>query len=94
MEYWKVRYSEMIYTVHYDHLVIRPQEEIPGLIDFCGFFWEKKYLQPERNRRSVLTASSEQVRNPIHSKSVRGWRRYEEQLGLLARMFKDAGYEV
>ena len=35
---------------------------------------------PHKNKRSVFTASSEQVRNPIHSKSLRGWKKYEDLL--------------
>jgi hypothetical protein len=35
---------------------------------------------PERNTRAVRTASLQQVRAPVHRRSVAGWRRHAEAL--------------
>jgi len=35
-----------------------------------------------------------QVRQPIHPRSVGGWRRYEPELQHVAQRFKDLGYSV
>ena len=38
------------------------------------------YLSPHLNPRSVLTASNIQVRYPISSKSIDGWKNYKDML--------------
>ena len=38
------------------------------------------YLTPHLNSRTVSTASNVQVRSPIHSKSIGGWKNYKEML--------------
>ena len=44
-----------------------------------------------RTPRSVATASVEQVRRPIYTSSLEGWRRYEEQLRPLIAMLEEEG---
>ena len=38
------------------------------------------YLHPEKNTRSVNTASVVQARQPISKKSLSGWKNYKELL--------------
>ena len=38
------------------------------------------YLSPHLNTRSVNTRSSVEVRSPINSKSIGGWKNYKEML--------------
>ena len=57
-----------------------PNKEIKSLISWLGWEWNNKYLSPHLNPRSVSTASSIQVRSPINSKSIGGWRNYKDML--------------
>jgi len=41
---------------------------------------DDSYLTPHLNQRSVSTASSVQVRSPINSKSIGGWKNYKDML--------------
>ena len=59
---------------------MNPDIEIKKIIDCLGWEWSNIYLSPHKNKRSVFTASSEQVRNPIHTKSLRGWENYKDLL--------------
>ena len=70
----------MLFFYNYDELVKNPSIEIKKIIDWLGWEWSDKYLAPHENKRSVFTASSEQIRNPIHSKSVGGWTKYKDLL--------------
>ena len=45
-----------------------------------GWRWEDSYLFPHQNPRPVSTASSVQVRSPINSKSIGGWKNYKDML--------------
>ena len=50
------------------------------MIYWLGWEWNDLYLKPHLNPRSVSTASSVQVRSPINSKSIGGWRNYKDVL--------------
>ena len=50
------------------------------IYNYTGECWDEKYLSPHKSKRSVFTASSEQVRNPINNKSLGGWEKYRDLL--------------
>ncbi len=68
------RYME----IHYEALIRSQEEESRRLVSFLGLEWEDACLQFHRNAAPVATASSVQVRAPIHAKSVGQWQRYGE----------------
>jgi len=80
MSKYKNRFRSEIYSLDYDSLVRNPNQEIKELIAWLGWKWDNKYLSPHLNTRSVKTASNVQVRSPINSKSVNGWKNYKEML--------------
>ena len=80
MNEYKKRFRENIYDLDYDLLVKNPDEEIKLLINWLGWEWNKSYLKPHLNKRSVMTASNVQVRSKINSKSIGGWKNYRELL--------------
>ena len=80
MSRYKRRFRSKIYDLNYDLLVRNPNEEIRSLISWLGWQWEDSYLTPHLNSRTVSTASSVQVRSPINSKSVGGWKNYKKML--------------
>jgi len=80
MSKYKNRFRSKIYDLNYDSLVNNPKEEIKSLISWLGWEWDNKYLSPHLNPRSVSTASSVQVRSPINSKSIGGWKNYKDML--------------
>ena len=71
---------QIIYTVNYDELVSNPSEEIKLLIGWLGWSWNDLYLSPHLNNRKVSTRSNVQVRSPINTKSLGGWKNYKEML--------------
>ena len=80
MNEYKKRYRENIYDLDYDLLVKNPDEEIKFLIQWLGWKWDKSYLKPHLNQRSVFTASDVQVRSEINAKSTGSWKNYKEML--------------
>ena len=74
------QYPLKIYKLNYDKLVTNPDEQIKLLVNWLGWKWENAYLQPHKNQRSVTTASNVQIRTPINSKSIGGWRNYKNIL--------------
>ena len=80
MSEFKNRFRSKIYDLNYDSLVANPNEEIKSLISWLDWKWEDTYLSPHLNKRSVSTASNVQVRSPINSKSIGGWKNYKDML--------------
>ena len=80
MSKYKDRFRSKIYDLNYDSLVHDPNKEIKSLISWLGWQWDDSYLSPHLNPRSVSTASSVQVRSPINSNSVGGWKNYKDML--------------
>ena len=80
MTEYKKQYPTKIYDLNYDSLVNKPKHEIRSLISWLGWDWNDSYLSPHLNSRSVSTASNVQVRSPINSKSVGGWKYYQKML--------------
>ena len=53
------------------------------MLDFCGLEFEPQCLEFHKTERSVRTASSEQVRQPIYREGMDQWRNFEPWLGPL-----------
>ena len=80
MNTYKIKFRQKIYDLNYDLLVKNPHKEIKSLIKWLGWEWNDSYLSPHQNPRSVFTASNVQVRSPINSQSIGGWKKYKEML--------------
>ena len=80
MNKYKNRFRSKIYDLNYDLLVSNPDKVIKSLISWLGWTWDEIYLSPHLNPRSVSTASNIQVRSPINSKSIGGWKNYQDML--------------
>jgi tetratricopeptide (TPR) repeat protein len=72
-----------IHRVHYEAMVTDTEAEITRLLDYCGLSLEPACLSFWQTKRSVRTASSEQVRQPIFTDGVDHWRHFNEWLGPL-----------
>ncbi len=80
MTEYKHIFRSKIYDLNYESLVLNPDQEIKNLISWLGWKWDTLYLSPHLNQRSISTASKVQVRSPINSKSIDGWKNYKEML--------------
>nr|WP_230962267.1 sulfotransferase [Alteromonas macleodii] len=76
-------YPNAIRLQSYEQLAQNPQAEVKDLLAFCNLPWEAHCLQVENNTLPVSTASKVQVREPINTKSIGRWKRYEPQLDVL-----------
>jgi hypothetical protein len=83
MKHWHEVYPNDIYDIQYEKLIEDQEEETKKLIDYCGLDWEEECLKFYENKRSVNTASSEQVRQPIYKGAMFAWKNYESELGPL-----------
>jgi hypothetical protein len=77
--------------VRYESLVADLEGESRRLIEFLGLAWEPACLDFHRTIRTVQTASSWQVRQPLYHRSVGRWRHYERHLGPLLQELDHGG---
>ena len=83
MAHWRAVLPLKMLEIDYEDLVDDPETQTRRLVEFCGLDWDDACLAPDKNRRSVRTASMWQVRQPVFRSSVEKWRAYESHLGAL-----------
>ncbi len=76
MKNWEATYTGRIYTINYEQLTENQEEETRSLIKYIGLAWEKACLSPEKNKRSVRTASQWQVRSKVYQGSSNQWQNF------------------
>ncbi len=80
MDHWHEVMPGRVLTVQYEDTVTGFEDQVRRLLDFCELPWENACLRFHDTDRPVRTASSEQVRQPIYTKSVHFWRNHEKHL--------------
>jgi tetratricopeptide (TPR) repeat protein len=78
---YRLQFSERLgdrwLEIGYEALVTRPDEEIPALLGRLDLPEEETCLAPHRNPAPSMTASSVQIREPIHQNVLSSWRHFE-----------------
>ena len=80
MDHWKRLYPESILQVNYEDVVDDLEPQVRRMLDFLGVPFEPACVEFHRTKRSVRTASSEQVRQPIYRSGIEQWRHFEPWL--------------
>ena len=83
MAFWRDTLPVTILDVDYEALVRDQENQSRRMIEHIGLEWDDACLQFHKTKRSVHTPSRRQVEQPIHTKAIDGWRRYEPWLGPL-----------
>jgi len=83
MQHWRETMPGFVLDVRYEDLARDPEGQCRRILEFCGLSWEDGCLDAGGNQRAVNTASSAQVREPLHQRGIGAWRRYEPQLQAL-----------
>jgi len=90
MEHWQRVLPGSILRVQHEDVVADLESNVRRLLDFCGLEFEPQCLTFHETRRSVRTASSEQVRQPLNREGLEQWRNFEPWLGPLKDALGDA----
>jgi len=88
MDHWHDVLPGRVLTVQYEDMVTDFDNQVRRLGDYCGLPWEDALASFHETDRPVRTASSEQVRQPVYTKSVNFWRNHEEHLGELIEVLE------
>ena len=90
MRYWDAALPGRVLRVCYEDLVEDLEANVRRILEFCGLEFEPACVEFYKTERSVYTASSEQVRQPIFREGLFQWRNYEHWLGSLRDSLGDA----
>ena len=91
MDHWDEVLPGKILHVQYEDVVADTETQVHRILDYLDLPFEQACLDFHKTKRSVRTASSEQVRQPIFKSGLEQWRHFETWLDPL----KDAlGPEV
>ncbi len=80
MQHWHEVLPGKVLDVHYEDTVLDLEGQVHRILEHCGLEFEEACVRFHENPRSVKTASSEQVRQPIYRSALGTWRRYEKHL--------------
>ncbi len=89
MRHWHNVLPLQMMTVDYEQFVAEPNATTRQLLDFCELPWDDRCLRYFETPRAVQTASSWQVRQPVHTRSVGRWRNYAAHLDELIATLRD-----
>ncbi len=83
MRHWHDGLPGYVYEVQYEDLVLNIEGVVRSLLNHIGLAFEKSCLKFHENKRSVRTASSEQVRQPLYASSLNLSQQVEGDLAIL-----------
>jgi tetratricopeptide (TPR) repeat protein len=89
MDHWDAVLPGKVLQVRYEELVRDPETQIRRLLSHCGLDFEPACLAFHETKRSVRTASAEQVRQPMYTSGIGHWRHFEQELDPLRRALGD-----
>ncbi|MFT7128195.1 MAG: tetratricopeptide (TPR) repeat protein [Gammaproteobacteria bacterium] len=89
MDHWDTVLPGHILRVHYEQVVEDLEGQVRRILDYCGLPFEEACLSFHETKRSVRTASSEQVRQPIYREGLEQWQNYSAQLNELETQLAD-----
>ena len=90
MRHWDEALPGRILKVHYEDVVHDLEGSVRRILELCGLPFETTCLDFHTTERSVRTASSEQVRQPIFREGLDQWRHFEPWLTPLQEALGDA----
>jgi hypothetical protein len=90
MRHWDRVLPGRVLRVYHEDVVDDLEGNVRRLLEFCGLEFEPACIEFHKTVRSVRTASSEQVRQPIFREGLDQWRHFEPWLAPLKNALGDA----
>jgi len=80
MDHWDDVLPDKILRVQYEDVVADTESQVRRILDYLELPFEEACVEFHKTKRSVRTASSEQVRQPIFKSGLEQWRNFEPWL--------------
>ncbi|MDA0978177.1 MAG: sulfotransferase [Proteobacteria bacterium] len=93
LAHWQETLGDQLIIVDYEDMVQQPEQQTRRLLDLLDLPFEPACLDIQANQNASSTASSIQVREAIHTRSIGKWTHFNEQLEPLRARLEDAGID-
>lgn len=93
-DHWREVLGERFIEMEYESLVADQEGQTRRLLERLGLDFEQACLDFHRNESASTTASSVQVREKIHTRSVNRWKNFEKELQPLKEILESGGIIV
>jgi tetratricopeptide (TPR) repeat protein len=90
MDHWDRVLEGRILRIYHEDVVDDLEGNVRRMLNFCGLDFEPGCVDFHKTRRSVRTASSEQVRRPLNREGLDQWKNFEPWLDPLKAALGDA----
>ena len=90
MQHWESVLDLPMLTVRYEDMIADQEAVTRKMLEFCGLEWDERCLQFHKSERHVATASYDQVRQKIYTKSKARWKNYEKHIAPLLDALGDS----
>ena len=94
MDCWLERFPDRFIEVKYEDVVENLEHHAKKIIKYLELPWEEACLNFHKQDVHVATASTVQVREPAHSRSIDRWKKYENQLTPMLEELQKCGIDV
>lgn len=92
--HWRETLGDRLVEVNYEQMVSEQEATTRRLLRELGLGFEEACLHFEKNATASNTASTVQIREKAHTRSVRRWTRYKKQLQSLQEHLEHAGIDT
>jgi len=90
MGHWNRVLPGRVLRMQHEDVVDDLEGNVRRMLEFCGLEFEPQCIEFHKTERSVRTASSEQVRQPLFREGLDQWRHFEPWLETLKDALGDA----
>jgi len=94
LQHWRQVLGERLVEVEYESLVADQENQTRQFLERLSLPFEPACLEFDKNATATTTASSVQVREPIHARSVHRWKHFARELQPLREQLEAAGIAV
>ncbi len=92
--HWRETLKDRLIEVEYELLVADQEGQTRELLEKIGLDFEEACLHFDQNITASNTASTVQIREKIHTRSINRWKQFAEHLQPLKNYLEDAGIKV
>lgn len=92
--HWREVLQDRLIEVEYESLVSDTESQTRLLLEKLGLNFEQSCLDFDKNKAPSATASSVQIREKTHSRSINKWQRFSDELNPLKEYLENAGIDI
>ncbi len=94
MQHYREQFPGRYFEIRYEEAASNLEPNARALLEYLELPWEDDCLSFHAQNVVVTTASSVQVREPAHTRSIDRWKRYERQLAPMREELERQGVPI